>query len=100
MTENYAKRLRSVLTPAESKVVRKLSSPHKIQDFIDTLPVDGPAVGYLLRFERSTYRGAERAADHLPLYFYEGERAYLHGTRAGLKFGHDDWRFDTFIALP
>ena len=66
--------------------------------FIDTLPVDGPAVGYLLRFERSTYRGAERAADHLPLYFYEGERAYLHGTRAGLKFAQDDWRFDTFIA--
>src|SRR5919198_6435837 len=66
--------------------------------FIDTLPVDGPAVGYLLRYERSTYRGAERGADHLPLYFYEGERAYLHGTRVGLKFGHDDWRLDTFIA--
>ena len=66
--------------------------------FIDTLPVDGPAVGYLLRFERSTYRGAEGGADHLPLYFYEGKRAYLHGTRAGLKFGEGDWRLDTFIA--
>src|SRR5919198_3610 len=66
--------------------------------FIDTLPVAGPAVGYLLRFERSTYRGAEGGADHLPLYFYEGRRAYLHGTRAGLKFGEGDWRLDTFIA--
>ncbi len=40
MTESYAKRLRSVLTPAESKILRKLSSPHKIQDFIDMLPVN------------------------------------------------------------
>jgi len=35
--------------------------------FIDALPVGGAAVGYLLRFERSTYRGAERAPDQLPL---------------------------------
>src|SRR6266576_6814550 len=40
MTESYAKRLRPVLTPTESKILRKLSSPHKIQDFIDTLPVN------------------------------------------------------------
>ena len=26
--------------------------------FIDALPVGGTAVGYLLRYERSTYRGA------------------------------------------
>jgi MipA family protein len=66
--------------------------------FIDVLPVGGAAVGYLLRFERSTYRGAEGGADQLPLYLYEGERAYLHGSRLGLKFSHDDWRLDTFIS--
>src|SRR3954469_715946 len=66
--------------------------------FIDALPVGGAAVGYPLRSERSTSRGAERGADQLPLYLYEGERAYLHGTRLGLKFKQDDWRFDTFIA--
>jgi len=66
--------------------------------FIDALPVGGAAVGYLLRFERSTYRGAERGADQLPLYLYEGEHAYLHGTRLGLKASAADWRFDAFLA--
>src|SRR4051812_49830216 len=49
--------------------------------FTDTLAPGGAALGYLLRWERSTYAGAERSADQLPLYLYEGERAYLHGTR-------------------
>ncbi len=66
--------------------------------FIDLLPVGGAAVGYLFRFERSTYSGAQGGADQLPLYLYEGEHAYLHGTRLGLKASAGDWRFDTFIA--
>src|SRR3954469_4700401 len=66
--------------------------------FTDTLAPGGAALGYLLRWERSTYAGAERSADQLPLYLYEGERAYLHGTRVGLKFRPADWRVDTFIA--
>jgi outer membrane protein len=65
--------------------------------FTDVLPIGGSAVGYLLRYERSTYRGAESGADQIPLYLYEGERAYLHGTRVGLKFKAEDWRFDAFI---
>jgi len=65
--------------------------------FMDVLPVGGAAVGYVLRFERSTYRGAEGGADHVPLYLYEGERAYLHGTSLGLKFSQNDWRVDTFL---
>jgi outer membrane protein len=65
--------------------------------FIDVLPVGGAGVGYLLRYERSTYRGAEGGADQIPLYLYEGEHAYLHGTRVGLKFKAEDWRFDAFI---
>ena len=44
------------------------------------------------------YRGEPSGADQLPLYLYEGERAYLHGTRAGLKFKQDDWRVDAFLA--
>jgi len=64
---------------------------------IDVLPVGGAAVGYLLRHERSTYRGAEGGADQLPLYLYEGERAYLHGTSLGLKFKQEDWRVDVFL---
>src|SRR5205085_11852197 len=65
--------------------------------FMDALPVGGAAVGYVLRFERSTYRGAEGGADHVPLYLYEGERAYLHGTSPGLQFSHEDWRRDTCL---
>ena len=65
--------------------------------FIDVLPVGGAGVGYVLRYERSTYRGAERGADQLPLYLYEGERAYLHGTSLGLKFKQEDWRADVFL---
>ena len=65
--------------------------------FIDVLPVGGAGVGYVLRYERSTYRGAEGGADQLPLYLYEGERAYLHGTSLGLKFKQEDWRADVFL---
>lgn len=64
---------------------------------IDVLPVGGAGVGYVLRHERSTYRGAEGGADQLPLYLYEGERAYLHGSSLGLKFNQEDWRVDVFL---
>ena len=66
--------------------------------FIDVLPVGGAGVGYVLRFERSTYSGAPGGADQTPLYLYEGEHAYLHGTRLGLKASAGDWRFDAFLA--
>jgi MipA family protein len=65
--------------------------------FADVLPDGGAAVGYVWRHERSTYRGAEGGLDNVPLYLYEGERAYLHGTRLGLKFKQDAWRFDLFV---
>ena len=64
---------------------------------IDVLPIGGAGVGYVLRHERSSYRGAEGGADQLPLYLYEGERAYLHGTSLGLKFKQEDWRVDVFL---
>jgi len=66
--------------------------------FVDRLPNGGAAVGYLLREERSTYRGWPSGADQLPLYLYEGEHAYLHGPRAGLKLKAEEWRFDAFVA--
>jgi len=66
--------------------------------FTDVLPDGGAGVGYVWRHERSTYRGAEGGLDNLPLYLYEGERAYLHGTRVGLKLKQEDWRFDAFLS--
>jgi outer membrane protein len=65
--------------------------------FVDLLEPGGAAVGFTWRHERSTYRGADHALDSLPLYLYEGERGYLHGTTAGLKFIADAWRFDAFL---
>lgn len=66
--------------------------------FIDVLQPGGAAVGYVFGFDRSTYRGADRGADQTALYLYEGERAYLHATRLGLKFAQESWRFDAFIS--
>ena len=53
---------------------------------LDLLAVPGSAgLGLMLRAEQSPYKGAVASQDLSPLYLYEGERAYLHGTRAGLK---------------
>ena len=65
--------------------------------YTDLLEPGGAAIGYLFGVERSTYRGAAGSADQTALYFYEGEQAYLHATRVGLKLKQDDWRFDAFI---
>ena len=65
--------------------------------FIDFLPEGGAAVGFTWKGERSPYRGASTSPDRLPLYLYEGRHAYLHGTRAGLKFESGAWRLDTFL---
>lgn len=66
--------------------------------FIDTLQDGAAGFGYVLRKERSPYRDDQGGADHLPLYLYEGSRAYIHGTRLGLKHVAHDWRFDVFVA--
>ncbi len=65
--------------------------------FVDVLDPGGAAIGFTWRKERSTYRGADTGLDNLPLYLYEGERGYFHGTTAGLKFSHETWRFDAFL---
>lgn len=65
--------------------------------FVDLLAPGDAAVGFTFRHERSVYRGADTSPDRLPLYLYEGERAYLHGTRVGLKWKSDAWRFDAFL---
>lgn len=54
-------------------------------------------LGYANRFDRAPYRGGVANRDQVLLYYYEGERFYLHGTRLGLKFNRDAWRFDAFL---
>ena len=81
-----------VVALAAPSVVCASSDP-----FIDALPVGGAGVGFVWKSEHSAYRGDQGGLDNLPLYLYEGERAYLHGTRLGLKFRQDQWRFDVFL---
>lgn len=54
-------------------------------------------MGYGLRFERSPYVGGVGNRENQILYLYEGERAYLHESRVGLKFSRDAWRLDAFL---
>ncbi|HET7364413.1 MAG TPA: MipA/OmpV family protein [Burkholderiales bacterium] len=87
-----------VLALALATVLSATNAGAASDPFIDVLPVGGTGVGYVLRFERSTYIGDSGGADQTPLYLYEGEHAYLHGTRLGLKASAGDWRFDAFLA--
>lgn len=58
----------------------------------------GVAIGIMPRIERSPYRGAGIRHDFVPVYLYEGERAYLHSLSVGLKFGPSEARrFDLFL---
>ena len=55
-------------------------------------------LGVMIRSERSPYEGAGIRHDLVPLYLYEGERFFLHPTRAGMKFFDDGTRrFDAFL---
>ena len=63
------------------------------------LVVPGSAgLGIMVRSERSPYLGAGVRHDLVPLYLYEGERFFLHASRAGLKLSNDGrHRFDLFL---
>lgn len=66
---------------------------------MDTLEPGGAAVGYYWRQQSSPYKDARTPARSLdPIYLYEGDYAYLHSTRLGLKASSGAWRFDGFIA--
>jgi outer membrane protein len=58
----------------------------------------GVAIGIMPRFEHSPYRGGGTRHDFVPLYLYEGERAYLHSHSVGVKFGASEARrFEIFL---
>jgi outer membrane protein len=59
----------------------------------------GAGIGFETEMESSPYRGGGTRHDLIPVYLYEGEYAYLHAYRAGLKlYDGEDNRFDVFIA--
>ena len=59
----------------------------------------GSGLGLATRMESSPYREGGTRNDLVPLYLYEGEYAYLHAYRAGLKLYNEDGnRFNVFLA--
>lgn len=59
----------------------------------------GAGLGFATRKEHSPYRGGGMRNDLLPLYLYEGQYAYLHSYRGGLKlYDTDNEHLDVFLA--
>ena len=59
----------------------------------------GAGMGFATRMESSPYRGGGTRHDFIPVYLYEGNYAYLHGYRAGLRlYDEQDSRFDVFLS--
>jgi outer membrane protein len=87
-----------------------MAGPAGFDVLVDFLAIPGSAgLGLIQRLEYTPYRGAALSQDLVPLYLYEGERFYLHATRAGVKLteqrDHDlelflDYRFEGFPAEP
>jgi outer membrane protein len=50
----------------------------------DNLPPGSPGLGIGMRMTRDVYIGQERTPDIVPLYIYEGNWLFAHGTSAGL----------------
>jgi outer membrane protein len=58
----------------------------------------GAGIGFMARAERSPYDGAGTRHDFMPIYLYEGRRAYLRSQSLGLKFGEREARrFEIFL---
>ncbi len=43
--DKYQKQLRALLSPAQRRVLKKLSTPKKIQDFLDSFPINFSRIG-------------------------------------------------------
>ncbi len=51
--------MRGELTPAERAIFRRLSTPEKIQDFLDELPINFESAGFTYRSPREVLRAGE-----------------------------------------
>ena len=52
----YSKRLKALLTPPEQAIFKRLSTPQKIQDYLDTLPINFEMTGETCMSPRATIR--------------------------------------------
>ncbi|KKW36063.1 MAG: hypothetical protein UY81_C0034G0008 [Candidatus Giovannonibacteria bacterium GW2011_GWA2_53_7] len=65
MSLPYKARIDELLTPSERSVFKKLSSPQKIQDYLDTLPVNFEMTG-------ETYQSPRRVLETGTAHCFEG----------------------------
>ena len=61
----YSDRIKAILTPEERAVFRKLTTPQKIQDYLDTLPVN-------FEMEEETYQSPRRVIATGTAHCFEG----------------------------
>ena len=61
----YAKEIRALLSPAEKKIFQKLSTPQKIQDYLDKLPINYELGG-------ETYMSPRRVLKAKTAHCFEG----------------------------
>lgn len=61
----YAQRLKSLLTPPERRIFEKISTPQKIQDYLDTLPINFETRG-------ETYMSPRRVLRAQTAHCFEG----------------------------
>ncbi len=61
----YAKRLKAILTPPELKILQKLTTPQKVQDYLDTLPINFEVKG-------ETYMSPRRVLKAKTAHCFEG----------------------------
>jgi outer membrane protein len=70
-----------------------------VDPLVDILAEPGSVgLGVLIRAQPSPYKGAGTRFDFVPLYLYEGDRVFLHATRAGIKlFNSPHQRLDLIL---
>src|SRR3989344_6652081 len=61
----YAGRIKQILTSAENAVFKKLMTPQRIQDYLDTLPVNFEMTG-------ETYQSPRRILETKTAHCFEG----------------------------
>lgn len=86
-TLRYRNRLRALLTPAEHRVFARLDTPHKIQDFLDRMPVNFEPNGDTAMSPRRTLATgvahcAEAAVFACAAMAYHRKNAWLLDLRA------------------
>src|SRR3990167_10192906 len=83
----YRERLKALLTPAERKIFVRLTSPQKIQNFLDTLPINFELKGETYMSPRRVLKAKtahcfEGALFAAAVFAYHGQKPLLMDLRA------------------